>query len=143
MYVLMLHSIQPQVYTMPERALISKELAVLLGVLAHPHRIRIIEELRSGELDVNTLQAELNVSHSRVSQHLSLLKAHRLVVERREGRHVYYHLQQPDLAAWLLQGLQFIAADLAHTAEVRSALEKARERWSQPQEAALSTQSGT
>ena len=34
---------------MPHRVLVAKELAELLGVLAHPNRIRIIEELREGE----------------------------------------------------------------------------------------------
>lgn len=32
-----------------------KELPELPGVLAHPNRIRIIEELRDGERDVNSL----------------------------------------------------------------------------------------
>lgn len=49
---------------MPHRLLVTKELADLLGVLAHPHRIRIIEELRASERDVNSLQEALAISHS-------------------------------------------------------------------------------
>ena len=71
---------------MPERTLVTKELAQLLGVLSHPHRIRIVEELRAGECDVKSLQELLGISHAGVSQHLALLRAHRLVEERREGR---------------------------------------------------------
>ena len=37
----------------PYRVLVANELADLLGVLAHPNRIRIIEELRDGERNVN------------------------------------------------------------------------------------------
>ena len=44
---------------MPQQSLASREMASLLGVLAHPHRIRIVEELRAGELDVNSLQSIL------------------------------------------------------------------------------------
>ncbi|MSQ97144.1 MAG: ArsR family transcriptional regulator [Gemmataceae bacterium] len=81
---------------MPHRNLVAKELAGFLGVLSHPHRIHIIEELRDGERDVNSLQAALGISHSGVSQHLMLLRAHRLVNERRQGRRVFYHLLQPN-----------------------------------------------
>ncbi len=114
---------------MPEPFLVTKELADLLGVLAHPHRIRIIEELREGERDVNTLQAALGISHSGVSQHLSVLRAHRLVAERREGRHVYYHLRQPKLARWLVDGIEFVAGTQEVSEDVRLAIETMRARW--------------
>lgn len=114
---------------MPSRAFVSKELAKLLGVLSHPHRIRIIEELRHKELDVNSLQTILGVAHSGVSQHLGLLRSHRLVAERREGRHVYYRLPQPDLARWLLDGLAFLEGNLEQAEEMREALEETRQLW--------------
>lgn len=93
---------------MPHRVLVTKELAELFGALSHPHRIRIIEELRDGEHDVNSLQEALGISHSGVSQHLMVLRANRLVSERREGRRVFYQLRQPDLAAWLLGATRFL-----------------------------------
>jgi len=114
---------------MPEPFLVTKELADLLGVLAHPHRIRIIEELREMERDVNTLQAALGISHSGVSQHLSVLRAHRLVSERREGRHVYYHLRQPKLARWLVDGIEFVAGTQEVAEDVRQAIETMRAKW--------------
>ena len=40
---------------MPKRQLVAKELAAVLRVIAHPDRIRVIEELRGGECDVNSL----------------------------------------------------------------------------------------
>jgi DNA-binding transcriptional ArsR family regulator len=114
---------------MPEPFLVTKELADLLGVLAHPHRIRIIEELRETERDVNTLQTVLGISHSGVSQHLSVLRAHRLVAERREGRHVFYHLRQPKLARWLIEGIEFVAGTQEVADDVRQAIESMRARW--------------
>lgn len=102
-----------------------------LSVLAHPHRIRIVQELRVGEMDVNGLQAVLEISHSRVSQHLSVLRSHRVVTERRDGRHVYYRLQQPKLAQWLLEGLEFLQHETAHQAEVTEALKKSKSLWSE------------
>ena len=114
---------------MPSRSLVAKELGQLFGVLSHPDRVRIVEELRDGEHDVNALQAALNVSHSRTSQNLAVLRAHRLVVERREGRHVFYRLVNAELAQWLLGGLQFIQADLEQTESRRSAIEEVRQMW--------------
>jgi len=105
-------------------------MASLLGVLAHPHRVRIIEELRNGEMDVNSLQDILEVSHSRVSQHLSVLRSHRIVIERREGRHVYYRLLHPGLAKWVLDGLVFLSLEQQMGREIREAVETTLQMWS-------------
>jgi DNA-binding transcriptional ArsR family regulator len=125
---------------MPDRAFATKELAKLLGILAHPERIRIVAELRRDELDVNSLQKLLNVAHSRVSQNLAILRSHRIVVERREGRHVYYRLVQQGIAAWLLEGLDFLEREAAISEELRTALGRAREYWG---ESATSGEAGT
>lgn len=117
---------------MPERALVSKEFGSLLGLLSHPHRIRIVEELRDGEMDVNSLQEILGISHSGVSQHLALLRAHRVVLERREGRHVFYRLRQPHLAAWLADGMEFLAGNTADYEELRNAVQRVKELWKEP-----------
>lgn len=117
---------------MPYRSVVSRELAELLGVLAHPHRLRIVEELRGGELDVGALRDLLAISQSGVSQHLAVLRAHRLVAERREGRHVFYRLRRPELAHWLLDGLAFIEHDVEASRQLRLDVRRAREKWSAP-----------
>ena len=114
---------------MPSRSFVTGEMAELLGVLAHPHRIRIVEELRNGEMDVNSLQAILGVSHSRVSQHLSVLRSQRVVVERRDGRYVFYRLRQAPLAKWLLDGFEFLPMEVQQAQEIRDAVDKTREIW--------------
>lgn len=93
---------------MSYRTTASKELADFLGVLGHRHRVRIIAELFQGELDVQTLSDILQIAPSGVSQHLTRLRAHRIVVENRRGRHVFYRLSDPSMAPWLLDGLRFI-----------------------------------
>jgi DNA-binding transcriptional ArsR family regulator len=114
---------------MPHRALVTRELAEFLGVLSHPHRIRIIEELRDGEQNVNSLQEAVGISHSGVSQHLMMLRANRLVSERREGRHVYYRLRQPEISAWLLEATRFLEKETVEGDELRKAIGKARKEW--------------
>lgn len=115
--------------SIPARSLIAKELSELLGAMAHPHRLRILVELHAGEKDVNGMQALLGISHSSVSQSLSILRAHHLVRERRQGRHVYYSLSNPELAEWLLEGLRFLEGSLAHHENMKSAVDNARRMW--------------
>ena len=120
---------------MSGRAIVSRELAELFGVLAHPDRIRILEELRGGrEVDVNGLTQALGLTHSRVSQQLAVLRAHRLVVERREGRHVFYQLADPRIAAWVLAGGDFLRADISAAEELRSALDQVHAVWGSSRE---------
>lgn len=116
---------------MPARLLVTKELSKLLGVLSHPHRIRIVEELRHAEHDVNFLEGVLGISHARVSQHLALMRSHRLVTERRQGRRVFYRLFQPELAVWLMEGLKFIERDIAASQDMRNAVEQVKALWSE------------
>jgi len=113
----------------PERLLITQEMARLLGALAHPDRIRIIEELRNQEMCVNQRQDILGTSHSRVSQHLQVLRGPHLVEVRREGRRSFYSLAVPGLAPWLVEGMQFLAAEYARGDEVKEAVEKVADLW--------------
>lgn len=80
-------------------------------------------------MDVNSLEKELGISHSAVSQHLTLLRAHRIVTERREGRHVFYRLTQQRLAEWILNGLEFLQKELEAEEPVHAELEQARAYW--------------
>lgn len=115
---------------MAYRRLVTKELAELFNVLAHPIRIRIIEELYAGERDVSSLAELLGLSQPGVSQHLSLLRGQRLVLERRQGRNVYYHLRHPEMARWILDGLRFVGQQQEELEQFLSAVAKARTAWS-------------
>jgi len=114
----------------PFRTLVTKELAELFGVLSHPLRIRIVEELHGGEKDVNSLAQILQISSSGVSQHLSLLRAYKLIIERKQGRNVFYHLRHEDIATWALDGLRFAGPQQEDVQEFLSAVQKARSLWS-------------
>jgi DNA-binding transcriptional ArsR family regulator len=111
------------------RKIAANELARLLGVLAHPERIRIIEELSSKELDVSELQSCLELSQPSVSRHLGIMKANRIVAERKEGRRVYYHLSVPLLARWLVEGLDIIVEREKTELPMATAFAFAKERW--------------
>ena len=61
--------------------------------LADPSRRAIFERLAKSELPVKALTARFDISQPAVSQHLAALRAAGLVIERREGRHVFYRAE--------------------------------------------------
>lgn len=114
---------------MPYRAVVSAELAKLFGVLSHPIRIRIIEELKREDLTVGTLKDILGITHSAVSQQLAVLRSHHLVVEMRQGRNVFYHLRRPELATWIMNGVNFISPDASEVEKMMSAIQSVKSVW--------------
>jgi DNA-binding transcriptional ArsR family regulator len=78
--------------------------ASALVALADPTRRRVFNELRTGPKPVGVIAAKLPVSRPAVSQHLKVLRAARLVTERREGTRRVYFIDPYGLAelrAWL------------------------------------------
>lgn len=81
----------------------------LLKIIAHPIRLRILFSLGYEEKEkcVCELLAEMGVSQSNLSQHLSLLKLAGLVKDRRQGNMVFYSLTSNELIRSLLDVLKF------------------------------------
>ncbi|KXS45258.1 MAG: putative transcriptional regulator [Candidatus Frackibacter sp. T328-2] len=71
-----------------------EELVKFLKILADETRLRIIELLSCGELCVCELQEELAMSQPRISHHLKLLKEAELVNTNRDGKWIYYSLNE-------------------------------------------------
>ena len=69
--------------------------AEFFKALAHPGRIQIIECLRTGEKTVGDLQAALVEEPASASQHLAVLRAQGIVVGRKSGTSVFYHVRDP------------------------------------------------
>ena len=57
------------------------------------------------------------------------LRAHRLVVERREGRQVFYRLRAAKLAEWLVEGMEFLPEVDEEVHRLRKAMRKAKATW--------------
>ncbi len=67
----------------------------LLKVLAHPARIKILEELLEGVKCVSDFEETLDISQPNVSQHLSLLRTNGMVDYFVDGRLKCYFLKEP------------------------------------------------
>lgn len=89
----------------PEAA---RDLASLFKILADPTRIRILAALSASELCVCDLGALLGMSQSAVSHQLALLRAMRIVRSRREGKVVWYALDDEHVASLLSLGREHL-----------------------------------
>jgi DNA-binding transcriptional ArsR family regulator len=68
-----------------------------LRVLAHPVRLRMVEILMQGKFAVHEIAQMCELSPSQACDHLRLLKGHRLLDSKRDGRTVYYTIAAPEL----------------------------------------------
>jgi rhodanese-related sulfurtransferase len=65
-----------------------------------PKRLELIELLCQGEMNVEQLATESQITVKLASAHLSVLKASSLVETRRAGKHIYYRLAAPEVAKY-------------------------------------------
>lgn len=112
---------------MPSRVIVAAELANLLRQISHPDRVRPIQELRVGGYTVNQLATTLDITATRLSQHLAVLRGLGLVDMEVQGQARRYRLVQPELAPWLLDGIDFIAHRISRTSE--DEIERAKMLW--------------
>jgi DNA-binding transcriptional ArsR family regulator len=71
--------------------------AEIFQALAHPTRIAIVEALSKGEMSAGSLIEKLGIEQANASQHLSVLRAKSVVVNRKVGNQVFYSLRDPVL----------------------------------------------
>jgi DNA-binding transcriptional ArsR family regulator len=100
-----------------ERPLYEVKAGLFKG-LAHPLRIRLLELLADGaEHSVAELQRSTGMEPSHLSQHLSVLRRHRLVSSERRASHVFYRITAPEVAEFLAVARRLLAAVLVSDAE--------------------------
>ena len=75
------------------------EVAAILAALANPHRLMIMCRLVEGECNVSTLQGEVPLSQSALSQHLAKLREAEMVQTRREGQMILYSIGDSKIRA--------------------------------------------
>jgi ArsR family transcriptional regulator len=68
------------------------KVALLFHALSDPTRLELLERLKTGEQCVCDLTDIMHTGQSRLSFHLKVLKEAGLIVDRREGRWMYYSL---------------------------------------------------
>ncbi len=88
--------------------------AELFKLLSHPARLAILDMLRDGEECVCHMTAMLGARQAYVSQQLMILRDAGLVIDRRDGWNIYYHVTRPEI-------YRILDSALAMTGEQREA----------------------
>jgi ArsR family transcriptional regulator len=84
------------------------QLASTFQALADPTRVRMVSALMPGELCVADLAGLLGMTQSAISHQLRILRALHIVRARREGRVVYYTLEDEHIRDLFNRGLEHI-----------------------------------
>jgi len=84
------------------------QLAELFSALSDASRVRLISLLMEGEMSVSALAEELKMTESAVSHQLRGLRQMRIVRARKEGRQVFYKLEDEHVQKLYSMGLDHV-----------------------------------
>jgi DNA-binding transcriptional ArsR family regulator len=85
--------------------------AELFRAFSDTSRVRIMSALLGGQKNVGALAELVGISESAVSHHMRGLRQMRLVATRKDGKEVYYRVEDPHIIALFQQGVRHIQED--------------------------------
>ena len=97
--------------------------AELFKALAHPVRVRALEQLLQGEWSVGELAVAIEVEISHLSQQLGILRRAGVVVTRREGNTVFYGVRDERLGLLFSTAREMLVSQLEDSHSLLSSLE--------------------
>ena len=89
-------------------AVTAARVAELFQAMSDPSRVRILFALLQGEVNVGAIADHVGVSEGAVSHHLRGLRQLRIVTARKDGRTVFYALDDDHVRLLLTMGLEHI-----------------------------------
>ena len=85
--------------------------AELFRSFSDTSRVRIMSALLSGEKNVGALADMVDISESAVSHHMRGLRQMRLVVARKDGKEVYYRVDDSHIIKLFKQGVAHVTTE--------------------------------
>lgn len=82
--------------------------AELFRAFSDTSRVRIVSAIVEQEMNISALAALIGVTESAVSHHMRGLRQMHLVQSRRDGKEVYYRVEDPHVIALFQQGLRHV-----------------------------------
>jgi DNA-binding transcriptional ArsR family regulator len=86
----------------------AQSIAETFKILGDPTRVKILHALSKRELCVCDISAVITIGQSAVSHQLRLLRGARLVKHRKEGKMVWYSLDDEHISLLLAQGIEHV-----------------------------------
>lgn len=87
---------------------VAAHVAELFRAFSDTSRVRILSVIVDQEMNVSQLAELVDVTESAVSHHLRGLRQMRLVKSRRDGKEVYYYVDDPHVIALFQQGIRHV-----------------------------------
>lgn len=78
-----------------------EQYALVCKTIVNPVRLKIIEVIRDGKMNVSQIQEKMNISMSNLSNHLNALYLMGVVGREKKGNFIFYFLTDLDLLAVL------------------------------------------
>ncbi len=85
-----------------------KNVADVFRIFGDPTRVRILGLLMEGEFSVTDITQRLDMTQSAVSHQLRILRDARLVRSRRDGKQIFYALDDDHVRTILFMGLEHV-----------------------------------
>ena len=82
--------------------------AQLFRAFSDTSRVRILSAIVEQEVNISTLAQMVGLTESAVSHHMRGLRQMRLVKSRRDGKEVYYSVDDPHIIALFQQGVRHV-----------------------------------
>jgi DNA-binding transcriptional ArsR family regulator len=87
---------------------LAAHVAELFRAFSDTSRVRILSALVGAEMNIGALASAVGISESAVSHHMRGLRQMRLVQARRDGKEVYYRVEDEHLIALFTQGVNHV-----------------------------------
>ena len=85
--------------------------AELFRAFSDTSRVRIMSALLDGEKNVGALAKLVGITESAVSHHMRGLRQMHIVTARREGKEVYYRMDDAHIITLFKQGMEHVRND--------------------------------
>lgn len=82
--------------------------AELFSAFSDTSRVRILSAIVEQEMNISALSGLVGITESAVSHHMRGLRQMHLVQSRREGKEVYYRVEDPHVISLFQQGLRHV-----------------------------------
>jgi len=97
---------------MPSTSILDEHLAAhvaeLFRTFSDTSRVLILSSLLSQEMNISALAESIGISESAISHHMRGLRQMKIVVSRRDGKEVYYRIDDEHIIALFQQGINHV-----------------------------------
>lgn len=98
--------------------------ARLCQAMSHATRLQVVHLLRDSPRQVDDLVRATGLSQGSISRHLAILRNNGVIIAKRQGQHVAYHLADPRIVNICDLMREMLAEQATHQSEIARAMDE-------------------